>query len=302
MSVQLTGNWGKLLWPGINAIYGLVYNQHPEFHGKIFPKFDSRKHFEEDLGTTTLGLASVKTESGPVTYDSERQGFTTRYTHIEYALGFQISRIIMEDDLYDVVGPRRAEGLADSMRKTKETVAHNVLNRAFNSAFTGADGVELLSTAHVNIAGGTFANELLTAADLSEAALEQAVIDLKKFTNDRGLRINVMPEKLIIPVDLEFEAHRILKSVQRVSTADNDINALNSMGIIKDIVATPYLTDADAWFLRTDVRHGLKHFERRADDFTQDNDFDTDNAKFKSTGRYSFGWSDPRGLFGSPGA
>ena len=302
MAVQLTGNWGKLLWPGINDIYGLVYNQHPAFHSMIFPKFNSRKHFEEDLGTVTLGLAAVKTEGGPVAYDSERQGFVSRYTHVEYALGFIISKIIMEDDQYDVVGPRRAEGLADSMRKTKETVAHNILNRAFNSAFTYADGIELCSTVNLNVSGGTFANELATAADLSEASLEQAVIDLKKFTNDRGLRINVKPEKLIIPVDLEFEANRILKGHERPATAERDINALNMMGIIKEIVATPYLTDTDAWFLRTDVRDGLKHFERREDDFTQDNDFDTDNAKFKATGRYSFGATDKRGIFGSPGA
>lgn len=300
--IQLSSNWAKLLWPGINSIYGQAYDEFDTFHDMIYERSTSRKQFEEDLGTVFYGLASVKPEGAAVTYDTARQGFVTRYTHVEYALGFIISKIIMEDDQYDIVGPDRAMGLAFSMRETKEIVAHNVLNRAFNSSYTGGDGKEMLADDHPNVSGGTWANELATPADLSEAALEQACIDLKKFTNDRGLRINVRPMKLIIPVDLGFEAIRILRGTERPATADRDINALNYLGKFKDIVETPYLTDTDAWFITTSARKGLRWFERRADEFTQDNDFDTDNAKFKATARYSFGWTDPRGIFGSPGA
>lgn len=299
---MVTGDFGKLLWPGLNEIYGHAYNSWDAKWSQIFPTYTSRKHFEEDLGVTSFGLASIKDEAGAVRYDKERQGFISRYTHVEYALGFVISRILVEDDLYDVVGERRARGLAFSMNQTIETVAHNVLNRAFTSTYAGGDGKELLATDHPNVSGGTFANELTTAADLSEAALEQAVIDLMKFTNDRGLRINVMPKTLIVPVDLKFVAKRILESDKRVDTANNDMNALRQLGTFSDVVVTPYLTSASAWFIKTDVQDGLKHFSRRAPDFSRDNDFDTDNAKFKATRRDSFGWSDARGMFGSPGA
>lgn len=297
----VSGDFGKLLWPGLNAIYGHEYDEYDVIWDNIFPTYTSRKQFEEDLGVTSFGLATQKPEGAAVTYDNERQGFVTRYTHVEYALGFVISRISVEDDQYDVLGERRARGLAFSMRQTKEVVAHNVLNRAFNSSYTGGDGKEMLATDHPNVTGGTWANELTTAANLSEDALEQACIDLMKFTNDRGLRINAMPETLIIPVDLKFEAARILQSQLRVGTADNDVNALKYFGKFKNVVVTPYLTSATAWFIKTNVMDGLKHFERRADDFSRDNDFDTDNAKFKATARYSFGWTDPRGIFGSPG-
>ena len=302
MSVQVTGNWGALLWPGLNSIYGTEYDEFDVFCTKLFETSTSRKAFEEDIGSVHYGLARVKNEGAAVHYDTARQGFKSRYQHVEYALGFAISKIVMDDDLYDVVGPDRAQGLAFSMRQTKEVVAHNVYNRAFNSSYTGGDGVELLATNHPNINRGTWANVLAVAADLSESALEQACIDLKKLTNDKGLRISVKPTSLIIPVDEEFNATRILKSTSRPGTADNDINALNVMGQFKTIIASPYLTDTDAWFIRTNVKKSLRHFERAPDAFTQDNDFDTDNAKYKATARYSFGWSDPKGLFGSPGA
>lgn len=298
---MVTGDFGKLLWPGLNKIYGHEYDEFDVIYNKIFPTFTSRKAFEEDVGVTSFGLAAQKSEAAGVQYDVEKQGFITRYTHVEYALGFIISRILVEDDLYDVVGERRTRGLAFSMRQTKEIVAHNVLNRAFTAAYAGGDGKEMLATDHPNVTGGTWANELTTAANLSEDALEQACIDLMKFTNDRGLRINAMPETLIIPVDLSFEAARILQSDLRVGTADNDINALKYFGKFKKIVVTPYLTSATAWFIKTSVKDGLKHFERRSDEFKQDNDFDTDNAKYKAQARYSFGWTDPRGMFGSPG-
>jgi hypothetical protein len=189
------------------------------------------------------------------------------------------------------------------MRQTKETVAANVYNRAFNSSYTGGDGKELCATDHPNVAGGTWSNELTTAADLSEAALEQAIIDMMAWTDDRGLLIAAMPEKLIIPPELVFEAERILETPLRVGTADNDVNALKNLGKFRGgVTVNHYLTDADAWFIRTNVANGMKHFERKADSFAEDNDFDTDNAKFKASARYSFGWSDPRGIFGSPGA
>lgn len=303
MAVMTTGNFGKLLWPGINTIYGKAYSEWPVEYTDLFETHKSTKHYEEDLGLTSFGLAQIKTEGGPINYDSERQAFLTRYTHVEYALGFMVSQVAYEDDQYSVIGERRAKGLAFSMRQTKETVGANVYNRAFNSSYTGGDGVEMCATNHPNFAGGTWANELATAADLSEAALEQAYIDIGKYTNDRGLKIAVKPVSLHIPVDLEFEAIRILKTPQRVGGADNDINALKSMGMFpKGYKVNHYLTDTDAWFIRTSVSDGPKYFTRVEDSFDQDNDFDTSNAKYKARSRYSFGWTDPKGIYGSPGA
>lgn len=303
MGVITTGNFGKALWPGVNAWYGKAYEEHPEEWSKIFPTYGSRKRFEEDVGISSFGLARQMPEGSPVQYDDENQGFVTRYTHVTYALGFIITKEMYEDDLYDVVGERRARGLAYSMRQTKETVAANVLNRAFNNSYTGGDGKEMCATDHPLVSGGTFSNELATSADLSEASLEQACIDIMKFENDRGLKISVMPDTLIIPPELAFEAERILMSPYQSGTANNDINALKAMGKFPGgIVVNHYLTDTDAFFIKTNAPDGLKHFERRADTFDMDNDFDTDNAKFKATARYSFGWTDPRGIYGSPGA
>lgn len=302
MSQINTSSFAKALWPGVNAWYGKEYNEFEVEWDKLFEKNTSNRNFEEDVGVSSFGLAIMKPEGSPISYDTERQGFTTRYTHVVYALGFIITREIMEDDLYDVVGQRKAQGLAFSMRQTKEILGANVYNRAFNSSYTGGDGVSLINASHPNIAGGTFSNQIATAADLSEAALEQAVIDLASFTNDRGLRIAVKPQSLIIPYNLMFEAQRILKSTGRPGTDNNDLNALNNMGMFKDVVVNHYLTDTDAWFIRTNVKNGMKYFERRADEFNMDNDFDTENAKFKATARYSFGWTDPRGLYGSAGA
>jgi len=297
-----TSSFAKALWPGVNAWYGKEYNEFEVEYTKLFDKFTSNRAFEEDVGTSSFGLAIAKSEGAPIQYDSERQGFVTRYNHVVYALGFIITREIMEDDQYDVVGQKKAQGLAFSMRQTKEVIAANVYNRAFNAGYTGGDGVSLLNAAHPNVAGGTFSNKIAVDADLSEAALEQAVIDIAGFTNDRGLRIAVKPQTLILPYQLTFEAQRILRSQLRVGTSNNDINALNNMGMFKDVVVNHYLTDPDAWFIRTNVKHGMKYFERRGDEFGMDNDFDTENAKFKATARYSFGWTDPRALYGSAGA
>jgi hypothetical protein len=297
-----SGSFAKALWPGVNAWYGKAYNEYPVEFEQLFDKSTSTRAYEEDVGLASFGLAIQKPDGSPISYDSERQGFTSRYTHAVFALGFIITREIMEDDLYDVVGQNKAKGLAYSIRQTKEVLGANVYNRAFNASYVGGDGVSLLSAAHPNVSGGTFSNLIGTAADLSEAALEQAAIDIAGYTNDRGLRIAVKPKTLVIPYQLQFEASRILRSVGRVGTNNNDINALKDMGVFKDVVVNHYLTDADAWFIRTDVPNGMKYFSRRDDEFGMDNDFDTENAKFKASFRASWGWTDPKGLYGSPGA
>lgn len=297
-----TGNFGKALWPGINAWWGQEYNQYETKYDKMFDSFTSRKRFEEDVGTSMFGIAPQKPEGSPIQYDTAQQGFLTRYNHVTYGLGFIITEEMIEDDLYDVVGQKNARALAKSMRVTKEVVGANVFNRAFTAGFVGGDGVTMISASHPNVAGGTWSNQIATPSDLSEASLEQAVIDIMKWTDDRGLPIMVQPKRLIIPVDLVFDAERILKSVQRVNTANNDINALNAMGRFDDVLSNRYLTDVNAWFIKTDVTDGLKYFERKADEFAMDNDFDTSNYKYKAVGRYSFGWSDPRGVYGSAGS
>jgi len=302
MSVINTGSFAKALWPGVNAWYGKAYDEYPVEYTSLFEKNSSTRAWEEDVGTSGFGLAVQKGEGAPISYDSERQGFITRYQHAVFALGFVITREMMEDDQYDIVGKRKAEGLAFSMRQTKEIIGANVYNRAFSGSYLGGDGVSMISNAHPNIKGGTWSNTLSTAADLSEAALEQACIDIAGFTNDAGLLIAVRPETLIIPRQLMFEAKRILQTEGRVGTDLNDLNALKTLGVIPKVVTNHYLTDQDAWFIRTNVKHGMKYFERRADGFEMDNDFDTENAKFKATARYSFGWTDPRGIYASAGA
>lgn len=297
-----SGSFAKALWPGVNAWYGKAYDEYPVEYTALFDKYSSSKAFEEDVGMSGFGLAVQKGEGQSVSYDSEQQGFVTRYQHVTFALGFVITREMMEDDQYDVVGQRKAQGLAFSMRQTKEIIAANVYNRAFNGSYTGGDGVAMLASNHPNIAGGTWSNIIGTAADLSEASLEQACIDIAGFTNDRGLLIAVRPETLIIPRQLMFEAKRILATDGRVGTDLNDLNALKTLGVIPKVTTNHYLTDTDAWFIRTNAPHGMKYFERRADSFDMDNDFDTENAKFKATARYSFGWTDPRGIYGSAGA
>ena len=302
MSVMTTSSFAKALWPGVNAWYGRAYDQYPEEYNKLFETQKSSKAFEQDVGVSSFGLAVQKAEGAPISYDSERQGFTTTYTHAVYALGFIITREMMEDDQYDVIGKRKAEGLAFSMRQTKEVIGANVYNRAFSGSYLGGDGASLISASHPNIKGGTWSNQIATASDLSEAALEQACIDIAGFTNDAGLLIAVRPETLVIPRQLIFEAKRILDTDGRVGTDNNDLNAIRTLGSIPKIVTNHFLTDTDAWFIRTNVQDGMKHMERRADSFDMDNDWDTENAKFKATARYSFGWTDPRGLYASAGA
>lgn len=298
-----TGSFAKALWPGVNAWYAKEYAEYPVEWDKLFEKNTSRRNYEQDVGVSGFGLLAVKPEGDAVSYDTETQGFTTTYRHTVYSLGFIITQEMLDDDLYDVVAPRRAKQLAFSARQTKEVNGANVYNRAFAAAYVGGDGVTLLNSAHPNVAGGTWSNILSTASDLSEAALEQASIDISLLRDDRGLTIALVGDKLVIPPQLEFEAARILKTQYRVGTDNNDINALKELGKFRQgHIVNHFLTDTDAWFIRTNAKDGMKYFERKADEFKMDNDWDTENAKFKVSGRYSFGWTDPRGLFGSAGA
>lgn len=300
-----SSSFAKALWPGVKSWYGIAYGEHkPEFTD-IFTKETSDKAYEEEVGTSFFGLAPKKPEGQSVSYDVAKQGFTNRYTHAVYALGFIITRESYEDNQYAELVKRFSKALGFSIRQTKEIVAANILNRAFNTSYTFGDGKALCVADHPNVAGGTWSNTLAVAADLSQAAVEQAVIDIMNFTNDRGLKVNVMPKNLIVPPALVFDAERILKSAQESGTANNDLNPIKSMGIIPGgAKVNHYLTDADAWFITTNCPDGLKYMERRADEIapSSENDFDTENAKFKATSRYSFGATDGRGIYGSPGA
>lgn len=297
-----SGSFAKALWPGVNAWYGREYSEYSTEYTKLFATESSRRAFEQDVGISSFGLAVQKPEGSAITMDSEKQGFISTYQHVVYALGFIITREVVDDDQYDVVAPRKSKGLAKSMRQTKEIVGANVYNRATTAGYVGGDGVTMLNAAHPTISGGTFSNMPTVALDLSEAALEQAAIDIAGFTDDRGLIMAARPKSLVIPRQLIFEAKRILGTELRVGTDNNDLNALKTLGTIPEIVTNHYLTDTDAWFIRTDVAHGMKYFERDADSFDMDNDWDTENARFKARGRYSFGWTDPRGIYGSVGA
>lgn len=300
--VITTGNHPKALWPGMRAFWGRQYSEHPQEWSQIFETESSDKAYEEDAEVTGFGLAPIKTQGGAVSYDSETQGQTKRYTHVTYALGYIVTRDEQDDNLYEVVSKRRIKALAFSIRQTEEIVGANVLNRAFNSSYTGGDSKELCATDHPTN-DGTQSNELATAADLSEASLEDLIIQIMEAKNSRGLRISLMPKKLIVPPALAFDAERIINSSLQSGTANNDLNAVKSMGLIKGgAVVNHYLTDSDAWFLQTNAPNGLMRFNRRATEFRQDNDFDTENAKAKSSLRFSVGWTDWRGMFGTPGA
>ena len=296
--VITTGNHPKALWPGMHAFFMASYKEYPEEFREIFNIDKSSKNYEEDTALSGFGLAPVKGEGQAISYDSETQGFTKRYTHAVYGLGYVVTEEELEDNQYEVVSRKRIKRLAFSMRQTKEIVSANVLNRATTAGYTGGDGVTLLSTAHTST-NGNWSNKLSTAADLSEASLEDLCIQIGQATNDRGLQIAIRPTKLIIPINLMFDAKRILKSDYQSGTANNDINALKGMF---DFTVNHYLTDTDQWFLKTDVTNGMTMFDRRALSFQQDNDFDTSNAKAKATMRFSVGWSDPRGIYGSEGA
>lgn len=297
-----TASHPKALWPGIKAWWGQVYDEHPEEYSKLFDSDTSRQNYEEDVQLTGFGLAPVKSEGSGVAYDSEIQGFTTRYTHVAYALGYIVTKEELDDNLYEQVSRRRAAALAMSFRQTKENVGANIYNRAFNPTYLGGDGVSLCSTSHPNTSGGTFANTPTVAADLSEASLEDALTALMGFQNDRGLLINVMPRSLIVARQNWWNANRILKSAYTPSTANNAVNVLVATNALPEgIVMNHYLTSPNAWFVRTNIQNGLKYYSRVGIQFDQDNDFDTMNAKAKGYERYSFGWTDPRAIYGVNG-
>jgi len=301
MAVITTGAHPKALWPGIKEWWGRSYAEHmPEFPD-LFDTETSDKAYEEDVEITGFGLAPVKNQGTAINYDIESQGSVTRYTHVAYALGYIVTFEELRDDLYEVVSKRRAKQLAFSMRQTKENVAANVYNRAFTSGFTGGDGQVMIASTHPSLSGSQ-SNLLTNAADLSELAIEDLCIQVMQVTNNRGLKVNLMPQSLNIPVQLWYEANRILKSVLQSDTANNNINVLKATNAFpKGIKMNHYFSSATAWFIRTNCPTGLKHYERDAIMFDQDNDFDTKNAKAACYERYSFGWSDWRGVFGTPG-
>jgi hypothetical protein len=293
----------KELEPGLNALFGLEYNRYENEHAEIFNAESSDRAFEEEVMLSGFGAAPVKSEGAGVQFDDAQESYTARYTHETIAMAFAITEEAIEDNLYDRLAGRYTRALARSMANTKQVKAANVLNNAFNSSFTGGDGKELCATDHPLTVGGTFRNELSTASDLSETSLEQSMIDIAAFVDERGLKIALQGVKLIIPKELQFTAERILRSPQRVGTSDNDINAMASMGMIpQGYRVNHYLTDTDAFFIMTDAPNGLKQFVRAPIKTAMEGDFDTGNVRFKARERYSFGFSDPRGIFGSPGA
>ena len=296
MSVIGTGNFPKLLYPGLNTIYGLTYNTYPEEWKDLYEEDKSSKAFEEDMSVVSFGLVPVKNEGAGVTFDTERQGFVTRYVHTEYGLGFIITKTMFEDDQYDIVGKRKAKGLAFSVATTLNTLG--VQPYINSTSYVGGDNVALLSASHPSPLTGSVQSNL-SSSTLSESALESASIAIGKLNNDRGLRIYVQPQHLVIPIDLKFTAERILTSPLRVESMNNDPNALKEMGILPGgYKINHFLTQATSWYIKTNVPNGMKMYMRRSPEFTQDNDFDTDNGKYKVTFRCSFGWTDWRGLYG----
>jgi hypothetical protein len=300
MAVITTGSHPKFLWPGIHAIFGASYAAHGDQNVKLFDQKKSDKKYEELVEQTGFGLAPVKAEGSSTAYDSHAQGITARGTNVAYSLGYIVTREELADNQYESVARDRAQSLAFSMATTRNIVGANVYNRAFNSSYAGGDGKELLATNHPSLAGDQ-SNELATAADLSEASLEDLTINIMDAKNSKGLQIALQPKCLIIPTALSYEAERILQSMLRPNTADNDLNALKSMGIIPEVVVNNYLTDSDAWFIRTNAPSGMCWFDREAVEFTNDSDYDTDNIKHKAYMRFVPFWGDWRGLYGSPG-
>jgi len=293
----------KELEPGLNALFGLEYNRYDNEHAEIFLTETSDRAFEEEVMLSGFAAAAAKSEGAPVVFDDATEAYTSRYTHQTFALAFAITEEAIEDNLYDRLAARYTRALARSMSQTKQQIAADVLNNAFNNTVTGGDGVELCALNHPLANGGTFSNELATPADLSETSLEQSLIDIAAFVDERGLKIALQGTKLIIPKELQFTAERILKSPLRVATADNDINAIKNMGMIpQGYRVNHFLTDTDAFFIMTDAPNGLKHFVRSPIKTAIEGDFDTGNVRFKARERYSFGFSDARGIFGSPGA
>jgi hypothetical protein len=291
----------KELEPGLNALFGLEYNRYENQHAEIFPSETSDRAFEEEVMLSGFASAPVKQEGAGVVFDQAGETFTARYSHETIALAFSITEEAIEDNLYDRLAARYTRALARSMSNTKQVKAASVLNNAQQAAgFNGGDGVSLINNAHPLATGGTFSNVLATAADLNETSLEQSLIDIAGFVDERGLKIALSGRKMIIPKELQFTAERLMKSPQRVGTADNDINAIVNMGMIPEgYRVNNFLTDTDAFFIMTDTPNGFKHFIRSPIKTAMEGDFDTGNVRFKARERYSFGWSDPRAVFGN---
>ena len=296
------GQLVKELEPGLNALFGLEYKRYENQHAEIYVTETSDRAFEEEVMLSGFANAAVKPEGSGVVFDNAQETYTARYTMETVALAFAITEEAIEDNLYDRLASRYTKALARSMANAKQVKAANVLNNAFDSNFTGGDGVELCSAVHPIVAG-TFKNELSTAADLNETSLEQSLIDIGQMTDERGLRVAARGVKMIIPSELQFTAERLMKSQGRTGTADNDINAIVSMGMVpQGYRVNNYLTDTDAFYILTDVPNGMKMFNRAPLTTAMEGDFDTGNVRYKARERYSFGVSDPRGIFASPGA
>ena len=299
-----TGTHPKLLWPGIHTVWGQLYDGHPKEYEDLYEVDKSNKAYEQDVQVTGFGLATVKGQGAPIQYDGEEQGYVNTYTHVAYALGYIVTYEELQDNLYKEVATRRAKANAFSINQTVETVAALIYNDAFTgSYYLGADGVSLINSAHPQVSGGTFANLITVAADLSEVALENLNIQIMNMTSDKGLKIAAMAESLHISTADWYNANRILKSVLQNNTNNNAVNVLKATNAFpKGIKMNHYFTDNDAWFLRTNIPSGMTMFWRNKPEFNQDNDFDTKNAKAATYMRFSLGNTDPRGIFGSPGA
>jgi len=293
----------KELEPGLNALFGMEYARYENEHAEIFETESSDRAFEEEVLIVGFGNAEVKTEGQGVNYDQASEGFTARYTHETVALAFSLTEEAVEDNLYDRLGARYTKALARSMAHSKQVKAANVLNNAFSSSFTGGDGVSLINTSHPLAGGGTLANRASTMSDLNETSLENALISISTFVDDRNMILALQGTKLIVPPQLQFVADRLLESPGRVGTADNDINAVRNMGLLpQGYAVNHFLTDTDAFFILTDCPDGFKHFERSPIATSMEGDFDTGNVRYKARERYSFGFSNPRCVFGSQGA
>ena len=293
----------KELEPGLNALFGLEYDRYDNEHTEIYETESSDRAFEDEVMLAGFAQAPVKGEGSAVSYDSSNEAYTARYTHETIALAFAITEEAVEDNLYDRLSSRYTRALARSMANTKQVKSANVLNNAFDSTYTFGDGKELCATDHPTVGGGTLRNELSTAADLNETSMEQALIDVAAFIDERGLKIALQGRKLILPPALQFVAERLMATNLRPGTADNDINASRNMGMLPEgYVVNHFLTDTDAWFIKTDAPNGFKHFERAPIKTSMEGDFETGNVRYKARERYSFGVSDPRCVFGSPGA
>ena len=293
----------KELLPGLNALFGMEYARYGEEHKEIYETETSERSFEEETKLSGFSAAPVKNEGSAIAYDNAQEAWSTRYTHETIALGFSITEEAVEDNLYDSLSARYTKSLARAMAYTKQVKAAAVLNNGFSSSYPGGDGVSLFNASHPLISGGTNSNTPTTQVDLNETSLEAAVIQIAAWTDERGLLIAAKPKKMIVPPALMFVAKRLLDTELRVSTADNDINAIKQMGAIPEGYAVNhFLTDTNAWFLTTDVPNGLKHFVRTPLQNSMDGDFDTGNVRYKARERYSFGWSDPLGMWGSSGS